>query len=148
MTQFSLPFESARSDRLVLRKAIGHDLNGYIELYSDPQVRRYLGGPIPAKRLRTRLEAHGIASITNDPGAFVIADSPTGYMMGMVTLERRAAHRPGHAADAANELELSYLLAAPVVAPGRGIPGDSLTAADGIGSLAGSTGNSSHPGGK
>lgn len=30
--------------------------------------------------------------------------------MGMVTLERRAAHRPGHAADAANELELSYLL--------------------------------------
>lgn len=110
MTHLNLPFESAFSDGLTLRKAVVTDNDAYLELYSDPHVRRYLGGAVPEERIQARLDAHGIASITSDPGAFVIADNPSGEMVGMVVLERRSLSRPGHVAKAGNELELSYML--------------------------------------
>ena len=110
MAVLDLPFTSARSQRLLLRKAVSDDLDAYVELCSDPDVQRYLGGPVPAERVRARAEFRGIASITEDPGVFVVAEPATGELLGTIVLERRPAHRPGHVDEGADELELSYLL--------------------------------------
>lgn len=110
MAVLALPFTSARSQRLVLRKAAAEDLDPYVELCSDPDVRRFLGGPVSAERLRARLEMRGVESLTEDSGAFVIAHQSTGELLGTLTLERRPAHRPGHVDEGADELELSYML--------------------------------------
>lgn len=110
MAQLDLPFTRARSERILLRKAVSVDLDAYVEMSADPEVRRYLGGPVSAQRLRARIEARGIASVTEDPGAFVIAEPSSGQLLGTLMLERRSAHRRGHVEPDADELEVSYLL--------------------------------------
>src|SRR5690625_2138660 len=102
------PFEEALAAGLLLRKATGGDERAYIELSSDTRVRLHLGGPVPVERVRARLKTQGTSSITADPGAYVIADGATDELLGLVSLERRPASRPGHVAG--DELELSYLL--------------------------------------
>lgn len=108
MCETPFPFEEARAAGLLLRKATGGDERAYIELSSDTRVRLHLGGPVPVERVRARLKSQGTSSITADPGAFVIADGATDELLGMISLERRPASRPGHVAG--DELELSYLL--------------------------------------
>jgi len=110
MAELELPFASARSERTLLRKAVPDDLDAYVELCSDPEVRRYLGGPISAEHLRARVDMRGIEAITEDPGSFIVADPSEGGLIGTLMLERRPGHRPGHVDDDADELELSYLL--------------------------------------
>lgn len=110
MSELALPFTQARSDRTLLRKAVSEDLEAYVELCSDPDVRRHLGGPISADKLRARIEARGVTAVTEDSGAFVIAKPSTGELLGTLMLERRPALRPGHVDGEADELELSYLL--------------------------------------
>lgn len=110
MDKHDLPFEGTKSERLLLRKAVAADFDAYVELCSDPEVRRYLGGPMSAERVCARLEVRGVASITAEAGSFIIAEPSTGEMLGTVSLERRSADRPGHVSESADELELSYLL--------------------------------------
>src|SRR5690625_2558417 len=108
MCEGDVPGDGARMGGLLLRKATSGDESAYIELSTDARVRLHLGGPVPVERLHARLEAQGASSITADPGAFVIADGATDELLGLVSLERRPASRPGHVAG--DELELSYLL--------------------------------------
>src|SRR5690625_2471210 len=108
MCESDVPVDGARTDGLLLRKATSGDESAYIELSTDARVRLHLGGPVPVERLHARLEAQGASSIAADPGSFVIADGATDELLGMISLERRPASRPGHVAG--DELELSYLL--------------------------------------
>ncbi|MGC5615114.1 GNAT family N-acetyltransferase [Georgenia sp. Z1491] len=110
MPDVDLPFRTAAGERVVLRKAIDRDLDGLVELRSDPDVRRHLGGAVPAERVRDLLLARSISWSTEGSGEFVVADPGSDDLLGMVILERRSAHRPGHVREDGEELELSYVL--------------------------------------
>jgi RimJ/RimL family protein N-acetyltransferase len=105
-----LPFRTASGDRVTLRKAVDLDLEPLVDMRSDPDVRRHLGGPVPAERVRELLTSRSIDWSTAGAGQFVVADADTDEMLGMLVLERRPPHRPGHVVDGGNELELSYAL--------------------------------------
>jgi RimJ/RimL family protein N-acetyltransferase len=92
-----------RTERLVLRKSEARDRAAFIELFASPEVRTYLGGPRPRDELERAVpEVPGWR-----PGLFV-ADLD-GAMIGMVTLDRRDAERPGHVRPDAGEAELGYM---------------------------------------
>lgn len=92
-----------KTERLVLRESEARDRASFVELLTSPKVRAYLGGPRPRAELeRTAPEVPG-----RYPGLFVI--ELDGAMIGMVTLERREAKRPGHVRPEAGEAELSYM---------------------------------------
>jgi RimJ/RimL family protein N-acetyltransferase len=92
-----------RTERLVLRQSEARDRAAFIELFASPEVGTYLGGPRPRDDLeRTAPEAPG-----RGPGLFVV--DLGGAMIGMITLDRREAERPGHVRPDAGEAELSYL---------------------------------------
>ncbi|MFI9629427.1 GNAT family N-acetyltransferase [Streptomyces sp. NPDC052042] len=98
------------TDRLRLRKAHDADIDGLIELQTDPQVRAHLGGPRPRSVVEQYFVANGISAIAGEPGTYVIADKETDRFIGTLVLDRRAADRPGHVTTEGGELELSYLL--------------------------------------
>lgn len=98
------------SDRLILRRAHDTDREGIIELQTDPQVREYLGGPVPRGNVEQHLDAAGTASVTAKPGTYVIADNTTNRLIGLLILDRRSTELPGHVIEAGDELELSYQL--------------------------------------
>ncbi len=98
------------SGRLVLRKAHDTDREGLIELLTDEEIRAYLGGPRPRRAVEQHFDAVGAARATSKPGSYVIADNTTNRLIGTLVLDRRPADRPGHLAEAGEELELSYVL--------------------------------------
>lgn len=92
-----LPTLSARevtSDRLLLRKAHDTDREGLIELFTDHEVRAYLGGPRPRSDVEQYLDTLGDANTTSKPGSYVIADNTTNRLIGTLMLDRRSADRP------------------------------------------------------
>ncbi len=92
-----------RTERLVLREPESADRAAFVELFASPEVGTYLGGHRPRDELeRAMPEAPG-----RRPGQFVVALD--GAMIGMVTLDRRDAERPGHVRPDAGEAELGYL---------------------------------------
>ncbi|MFD7443077.1 GNAT family N-acetyltransferase [Streptomyces sp. NPDC059909] len=92
-----------RTERLVLRESEARDRAAFIELFASPEVGTYLGGPRPCDELeRAMPEAPG-----RRPGLFVI--DLGGAMIGMITLDRRDAERPGHVRPDAGEAELGYM---------------------------------------
>lgn len=108
-----LPTPSATeitSDRLLLRKAHNTDREGLIELYTDHEIRAYLGGPRPRSDVEQYLDTLGTANTTSKPGSYVIADNTTNRLIGTLMLDRRSADRPGHITEDGEELELSYVL--------------------------------------
>ncbi len=87
----------------MLRESEAWDRAEFIELFASPEVRTYLGGPRPRDELeRTAPDVPG-----RRPGLFVI--ELDGAMIGMITLDRRDAERPGHVRPDAGEAELGYL---------------------------------------
>ncbi|MDQ2709242.1 MAG: GNAT family N-acetyltransferase [Actinomycetota bacterium] len=98
------------SDRLLLRKAHDTDREGLIELFTDHEVRTYLGGPRPRSDVKQYLDTLGAANTTSKPGSYVIADNTTNRLIGTLMLDRRSADRPGHITEEGEELELSYVL--------------------------------------
>ncbi|MFF4181061.1 GNAT family N-acetyltransferase [Streptomyces sp. NPDC001750] len=98
------------TDRLRLRKAHDTDIDGLIELQTDPQVRAHLGGPRPRSVVEQYFDANGISAIAGRPGTYVIADKESDRFIGTVVLDRRSADLPGHVTEEGGELELSYLL--------------------------------------
>ena len=110
-----------KTERLVLRQSEARDRAAFIELLASPEVRAYLGGPRPRAELeRTAPEVPG-----RRPGVFVI--DLDGAMIGMVTLERREAERPGHVHPEAGEVELGYVFLPE--AWGRGYAAEACAAA-------------------
>ncbi|HEV8555778.1 MAG TPA: GNAT family N-acetyltransferase [Actinophytocola sp.] len=92
-----------RTERLVLRAPEARDRAAFIELFASPEVGTYLGGPRPRDELeRTVPEVPG-----RRPGLFVVDLDEA--MIGMITLDRRDAERPGHVRQDAGEAELGYL---------------------------------------
>ncbi|WP_406207396.1 GNAT family N-acetyltransferase [Streptomyces sp. NBC_01017] len=92
-----------RTERLVLRASEARDRAAFIELFASPEVGTYTGGPRPRDDLERAVpEVPG-----RRPGLFVI--DLDGAMIGMITLDRRDAERPGHVLAEAEEAELGYL---------------------------------------
>jgi RimJ/RimL family protein N-acetyltransferase len=93
-----------KTERLVLRASEAEDRAAFIELFASPEVGTYIGGPRPRDELERAVpEVPG-----RRPGLFVI--DLDGAMIGMVTLDRRDAERPGHVRPDAGEAELGYML--------------------------------------
>jgi RimJ/RimL family protein N-acetyltransferase len=97
------PPVSIRTERLVLRQPEARDRASVIELFASPEVGTYLGGP----RGRDELERTVPEVPKGRPGLFVV--DLDGAMIGMVTLDRRDAERPGHVGPDAGEAELGYM---------------------------------------
>ena len=97
------PPEPIRTERLVLREPEARDRAAVIELFASPEVGTYIGGPRPRDELER--EVPGVPG--RRPGLFVI--DLDGAMIGMITLDRRDAERPGHIRPNAGQAELGYL---------------------------------------
>ncbi|MGW1813776.1 GNAT family N-acetyltransferase [Streptomyces sp. NPDC002125] len=109
------------TERLVLRGPEARDRTAFIELFASPEVGAYIGGPRPRDELeRTVPEVPG-----RRPGLFVV--ELDGAMIGMITLDRRGAERPGHLRPEAGETELGYMLLPK--AWGRGYAAEACAAA-------------------
>jgi RimJ/RimL family protein N-acetyltransferase len=92
-----------RTERLVLRESEARDRAAVIELYASAEVGTYIGGPRP----RAELEREVPEVPGRRPGFFVVEHD--GAMIGMVTLDRRDAERPGHVRPGGGEAELGYM---------------------------------------
>ena len=109
-----------RTERLVLRESEARDRAAFFELFSSPEVGTYSGGRRSRDELRRAVpEVPG-----RRPGHFVIELG--GAMIGMITLARRDAERPGHVRPDAGEAELGYLFLPE--AWGRGYAAEACTA--------------------
>jgi RimJ/RimL family protein N-acetyltransferase len=87
----------------VLREPEARDRAAFIELFASPEVGTYLGGP----RRRDELEREVPEVPRRRPGFFVV--DLDGAMIGMITLDRRDAERPGHVHPDAGKAELGYM---------------------------------------
>lgn len=97
------PPASIRTERLVLRESEARDRAAFIDLFASPEVGIHIGGPRPRHELERAVpEVPGRRT-----GHFVI--DLDGAMIGMVTLDRRDAERPGHVRPDAAEAELGYM---------------------------------------
>ncbi|WP_041818768.1 GNAT family N-acetyltransferase [Streptomyces davaonensis] len=92
-----------RTARLVLRASQSQDRAAFIELFTSPEVGTYVGGARPRDELeRAMPEVPG-----RRPRLFVV--ELDGTMIGMITLDRRDAERPGHVRPDGGAAELGYL---------------------------------------
>ncbi|SHN06055.1 GNAT family N-acetyltransferase [Actinacidiphila paucisporea] len=110
-----------RTERLVLREPEARDRAALIELFTSPEVGTYIGGP----RQREEFERALPAEPRRRPGLFTAALD--GAMIGIVTLDRRDAERPGHLGPDAGEAELGYMFLPQ--AWGRGYAAEACAAA-------------------
>ena len=92
-----------RTKRLVLREPEARDRAALIELFTSPEVGTYIGGPQPRDEFENALPEVP----PRRPGLFVV--DLDGAMIGIVTLDRRDAERPGHVRPDAGEAELGYM---------------------------------------
>ncbi|WP_405853335.1 GNAT family N-acetyltransferase [Streptomyces sp. NBC_00090] len=100
---FAWPPAPTGTERLVLRESEARDRAAFIELFASPEVGTYIGGARPRDELERAVpEVPG-----RRPGLFVV--DLDGSMIGMITLDRRDAERPGHVRPEGGEAELGYL---------------------------------------
>ncbi|WP_175411971.1 GNAT family N-acetyltransferase [Streptomyces sp. TRM64462] len=110
-----------RTERLVLRESESRDRAAFIELFASPEVGVYVDGPGPRDELERAVpEVPG-----RRPGFFVV--ELDGAMIGMITLDRRDAERPGHVRPDGGEAELGYMFLPE--AWGRGYAAEACAAA-------------------
>ncbi|MEE4541996.1 GNAT family N-acetyltransferase [Streptomyces sp. V4-01] len=109
------------TERLVLREPEAGDREAFIALFASPEVGAFIGG----SRAREELERSMPVVPGRRAGLFVTALD--GAMIGMVTLDRRGAERPGHVRPDAGEAELGYMFLPG--AWGRGYAGEACAAA-------------------
>ncbi|GGU57153.1 N-acetyltransferase [Streptomyces lavendofoliae] len=105
----------------MLRASEARDRAAFIDLFASPEVGAYIGGPRPCDELeRVVPEVPG-----RRPGLFVVELGEA--MIGMITLDRRDAERPGHVRPGGGEAELGYLFLPE--AWGRGYAAEACAAA-------------------
>jgi len=92
-----------RTERLTLRVPEARDRAAAIELFASPEVHTYLGSAQP----REELERTVPETPSGRPGRFVVELDTA--MIGMITLDRRDAERPGHIRSEGGEAELGYM---------------------------------------
>ncbi|MGA4845179.1 GNAT family N-acetyltransferase [Streptomyces sp. G5(2025)] len=105
----------------MLRESEARDRAAFIELFASPEVGAFIGGP----RSREDLERAVPELPGRRPGFFVI--DLDGAMIGMITLGRRDAERPGYVRPDADEVELGYMFLPQ--AWGRGYAAEACAAA-------------------
>ncbi|MET9347682.1 GNAT family N-acetyltransferase [Streptomyces termitum] len=88
------PGDVLRTGRLLLRPVRGADVPAVTRLWTDPEVRRHLGGPVVEQVVRIRQRR-----IVGAAGARAVVRAEDGAVLGLVTVE--AAGRGG-------ETEVSY----------------------------------------
>jgi RimJ/RimL family protein N-acetyltransferase len=110
-----------RTERLVLREPEDWDRAAFIELFASPEVGTYVGG----HRARDELERVMPEVPGRRFGFFAIELDAA--MIGMITLDRRDAERPGHVRPEGGETELGYLFLP--TAWGRGYAAEACAAA-------------------
>lgn len=69
------------SARLVLRPAEAADVPAVSRLWTDPEVRRYLGGPVSVDEVARRMRG-----FEHSPGNFVVASRTNRTVLGLVTV--------------------------------------------------------------
>lgn len=94
--------------RVLLRPTTAADREVVIEMATDPEVRRYLGGPRDASEVATAFDEQVAAGLPAQQGRWAIALVASDERVGYVLLDRRDPAREGHVVDAGSELELSY----------------------------------------
>jgi RimJ/RimL family protein N-acetyltransferase len=92
-----------RTERLVLRAAEARDRAAVIDLFSSPEVGVHIGG----FRSRDELE-RAVPEVPGRRAGFFVAELDR-EMIGIVTLDRRDAERPGHVHPDSGEAELGYM---------------------------------------
>jgi RimJ/RimL family protein N-acetyltransferase len=117
----ALPPAPIRTERLVLREPEVRDRAATIELFASPEVGTYIGGPRP----RDELE-RAMPEVPRRRLGFFVVDLD-GAMIGIVTLDRRDAERPGHVRPDAEQAELGYMFLPE--AWGRGYAAEACAAA-------------------
>jgi len=117
----ALPPAPIRTERLVLREPEVRDRATTIELFASPQVGTYIGGPRP----RDELE-RAMPEVPRRRLGFFVVDLD-GAMIGIVTIDRRDAERPGHVRPDAEQAELGYMFLPE--AWGRGYAAEACAAA-------------------
>ncbi|MFG3345990.1 GNAT family N-acetyltransferase [Streptomyces sp. NPDC048018] len=88
------PAEPLVTERLVLRAVRERDLPAVTRLWTDPEVRRHLGGPVVESVIRIRQRR-----IVGAPGFHAVERVSDGVVLGLVTVERAGRH---------GETEVSY----------------------------------------
>ncbi|MFD0369793.1 GNAT family N-acetyltransferase [Streptomyces sp. NPDC059071] len=89
-----LASEPIVTDRLVLRPVRTGDLPAVTRLWTDPEVRRHLGGPVVDSVIRIRQRR-----IVGAPGFHAVERAADGTVLGLVTVEREGRN---------GETEVSY----------------------------------------
>jgi RimJ/RimL family protein N-acetyltransferase len=103
LTDVPWPPESMTTGRLSLRATKSSDRPGYIELFSNDEVGRHVGGAQDRQELE-----RAMPPVPGDrPGVFGVelADQ----FIGFVSLERRDASLQGHVRESASEVEIGYM---------------------------------------
>lgn len=102
--------------RLCLRSAAAHDFAGFAHLITDPEVRAYLGGPVPSVHVEAAFAPYRREAA---PGAWYLAVSRRlgGPLLGVVSV---SPHKDGA------DMELSYAFVPAVW--GQGVAFEACTA--------------------
>ncbi|MFE5974287.1 GNAT family N-acetyltransferase [Streptomyces sp. NPDC056460] len=85
---------SLATERLLLRPVRAADVPAVTRLWTDPEVRRHLGGPVTEQVVRIRQRRVGGA-----PGVYAVVRTADDVLLGLVTVEPEAR---------AGETEVSY----------------------------------------
>ncbi len=96
------------SPRIVLRPTVAADRDVVIEMETDAEVRRYLGGPRDESEVATAFDQYVADGLPPRRGHWAVALVSSDECIGYVLLDRRDPARPGHLVEGGSELELSY----------------------------------------
>ena len=106
-----------------------------IEVETDAEVRRYLGGPRDAGEVATGFDQFVADGLPLRRGHWAVALVSSDERIGVVMLNRRDPARPGHIVDTAPELELSYVLRRSAWGHGYALEACRLLLADAVASM-------------
>jgi RimJ/RimL family protein N-acetyltransferase len=123
------------SPRILLRQTVAADRDVVIEMETDAEVRRYLGGPRDAADVAAAFDEYVAAGLPPRQGSWAIALASSDERIGFVLLHRRDPARPGHVVDGGSELELSYGLRRSAWGHGYALEACRLLLADAAASL-------------
>ncbi|MER7956327.1 GNAT family N-acetyltransferase [Streptomyces sp. NPDC096030] len=93
----SAPSDVLSTERLLLRPVRAADVPAVTRLWTDPDVRRHLGGPVTEQVVRIRQRR-----VVGAPGVHAVVRAADGLLLGLVTVE------PG-ARDGETEISYQFL---------------------------------------
>jgi RimJ/RimL family protein N-acetyltransferase len=102
--------QTIRTERLALRPMDAGDRDAIIELVTNPEAYRHLGGESTVEQAEARVQA----PYGEKAGSFVVVETATGSVAGWFGVDRHDPERAGHRDDPKSpgegELELHFVL--------------------------------------